>query len=119
MMRNPEAKHLDFSELKGLIQDNDKWLPSNIDMMAERKGKFLVCEWKRPMENFGGGQKILLKQLAKQSNFTVVIVVGNTDNGMAVDKFWRLTDKEQFEVLGTSIDEYKRYVKNWYINAEN
>ena len=113
MMRNPDAKHLNFSELQGLIPDNPKWLPSNIDMLAERKGKFLLCEWKRPNEEFGGGQKLLLKALSRQPDFTVLIVQGNTDNGMVVDKFWEL----KFDLLrhrGSSTLEFKLFVKRWY-----
>lgn len=117
MMRNPDAKHLDFSDLQGVIPNNPKWLPSNIDMLMERKGKFLLCEWKRPNEEFGGGQKLLLKALSKQPNFTVLIVQGNTDNGMEVSKFWQL----QFDMLrdrGSSVAELKLYIKQWYESAD-
>jgi len=65
MMRNPDARHLDFQDLAGLIPEHPKFLPSNLDMVYERKGHFLVCEWKRPHENFGGGQWILLQALAR------------------------------------------------------
>jgi hypothetical protein len=112
-MRNPDAKHLNFAELQGLIPDNPKWLPSNIDMLMERKGKFLLCEWKRPNEEFGGGQKLLLKALARQPDFTVLIVQGNTDNGMVVEKFWEV----EFDLLrhrGSSTLEFKLFIKRWY-----
>lgn len=117
MMRNPDAKHLNFADLQGVIPDNPKWLPSNIDMLMERKGKFLLCEWKRPNEEFGGGQKLLLKALSKQPNFTVLIVQGNTDNGMEVQKFWQL----QFDMLrdrGSSVAELKLFIKQWYESAD-
>lgn len=118
MMRNPDAKHLDFSELQGVIPDNPKWLPSNIDMLMERKGKFLLCEWKREGEEFGGGQKLLLKALAAHPDFTVLIVQGNTDNGMEVQKFWEVC----FDLLrfrGGSTAELKLFIKNWYEEVED
>jgi hypothetical protein len=118
MMRNPDAKHLDFSGLSGVIPDNPKWLPSNIDMLMERKGQFLLCEWKRPNEEFGGGQKLLLKALAKQPNFTVLIVQGHTDEEMVVDKFWQV----EFDLLrhrGDSLLELRLFIKRWYEQTES
>lgn len=114
MMRNPDAKHLDFSELQGIIQDNKKWLPSNIDMMMERNGKFLICEWKRPMETFGGGQKRLLQALANQESFTVLIVQGDTDNGMNVTGFWELMPFKMLRPRGKSLAEFKLFIRDWY-----
>ena len=114
MMRNPDAKHLNFAGIKGVIRDNPKWLPSNIDMMAERNGRFLVCEWKREHEQFGGGQKILLKQLAKVPQFTVLIIQGNTDNEMVVDKFWMLPTWGKPHLLGSSLDEFLTFIQDWY-----
>jgi hypothetical protein len=118
MMRNPDAKHLNFADLQGVIPDNPKWLPSNIDMLMERKGKFLLCEWKREGEEFGGGQKRLLKALASHPDFTVLIVQGNTDNGMEVQKFWEVC----FDLLrfrGGSTAELKLFIKNWYEEVED
>jgi hypothetical protein len=118
MMRNPNAKHLDFSDLQGVIPDNPKWLPSNIDMLMERKGKFLLCEWKRENEEFGGGQKRLLKALAAHPDFTVLVVQGNTDNGMEVQQFWEVC----FDLLrfrGGSTAELKLFIKNWYEEVED
>ena len=45
-MRNPDAKHIDFGELVGVIPSNPRFLPSNLDMVLERRGSFLVGEWK-------------------------------------------------------------------------
>ena len=66
LMQNPRATHVDFFQFKGLIESNPKACPSNIDMIFERKCKFLVGEWKRENENLNMGQEILLKNLAKQ-----------------------------------------------------
>ena len=72
-MRNPFAIHLNFDELLGTIPENPKILPSNIDMIYERCGKFLIGEWKRPNEKISIGQSILLNALATQDNFIVLI----------------------------------------------
>lgn len=117
MMRNPNAKHLNFSELIGVIPNNPSWLPSNIDMMAERKGKFLLCEWKRDGEDFGGGQKILLKALSAHPDFTVLIVQGDTDNGMTVEGFWEL-EGSRLKYKGINTEQLKKFIKNWYDEVE-
>jgi len=116
-MRNPFAKHLDFTDLQGVIEKNPKWLPSNIDMMAERNGKFLICEWKRPNEEFGGGQKILLQALANAQNFTVLIVQGNTDNGMIVENFWQLMPWKKLYLRGSGLFSFKSFIQDWYEGA--
>lgn len=118
MMRNPDAKHLDFTELQGIIPSNPKWLPSNIDMMAERKGKFLLCEWKREGEDFGGGQKILLKSLSAHPDFTVLIVQGDTDNGMNVTEFW-LLEGGKLKIKGKSTSDFKLFIRDWYQEVED
>ena len=62
-MRNPEAKHLDFGELRGIIPENPRFLPSNLDMILERHQQFFIGEWKRPNEPISKGQFILLSKL--------------------------------------------------------
>ena len=42
-MRNPKAEHVDFGFMENIIPSNPDWLGSNIDMICERKGKFLIA----------------------------------------------------------------------------
>ena len=65
-MRNSQAQHTDFGFLQGVIPSNPKFMPSNVDMMLERKGKFFIGEWKREGEQISMGQKILLRALASK-----------------------------------------------------
>ena len=109
-VRNPLAVHIDFTDLIGLM---GKRLPSNIDMMLERHGHFLVGEWKRENEQISIGQQILLKQLAKVERFTVLIIVGNTDNGMYVSKIWQLRYDESWSLVGNSTKDLKEYLIQW------
>ena len=110
MMRNRQAPHIDFAELQGLM---GKRLPSNIDMVMERHGKFLIGEWKRPNEEISMGQQILLKQFAKLPQFTVLIIVGDTDNGMNVNKIWHLRKDESWSFMGSSTKDLKEYLVAW------
>jgi hypothetical protein len=114
LMRNPEARHTDYEDLLGLIPSNSKFLPSNVDGIAERNGKFLIMEWKRPNERISKGQELLLKALAKLPNFVVIIIIGNTDNGMNVEKFYYLQPIGKNVLIGTSTQEFKDYYTFWY-----
>ena len=111
MMRNPFALHVDFTEFQGLIESNPKFLPSNLDMIMERNGKFLVAEWKRDTEVMPWGQELLLRKMVSP-NFTVLIIVG--DNGTNVSGFCILKEDGKRIVLGRTMDELKDYIKGWY-----
>jgi hypothetical protein len=118
-MRNAYASHTDFGFLNGIIQDNPKAMPSNLDMVLERKGKFLVGEWKRTNEEISVGQKILLKQLAILPNFTVLIINGYSDNeGIEIDKFYQV-GQSSLIYIDTGIDALKSYINTWYKLSNN
>jgi hypothetical protein len=115
LMNNPYATHVDFFQFKGMIASNPKAHPCNIDMMFERKCKFLVGEWKRENETMSKGQEILLKNLAKQPQFIVVIIHGNTDGKeTVVNKFEWISKKGEFKHGGNSFEELKNFVTRWY-----
>ena len=110
-MRNINAPHIDFAELKGLFGTKS---PSDIDMILRSGDRFLICEWKRgPNEKPMYGQELLLRFLSKNPNFTVLIVWGNTDNGMVVDKFFKVNFEGQCTILGNSLQKYKKYLVDW------
>ena len=114
LMRNPEAQHTDFEDLLGLIPNNPNFCPSNVDGIAERNGKFLIMEWKRPNERISKGQEFLLKALAKLPNFVVVIIIGDTDNGMNVEKFYYLNAMGKNLLMGNGTQQFKDFYKLWY-----
>jgi uncharacterized protein YuzB (UPF0349 family) len=113
LMRNAYATHIDFFRFKGFFNKNPNATPSNLDMIFERKEKFLVGEWKRPNEKLSVGQEILLKNLAKQDNFTVLIINGDTDAEMVVHKFWRIVDGTCV-LQGESAEDLKEFMNQWY-----
>lgn len=117
-MRNPDAKHLDFTELAGLFPDNPRFLPSNIDLIAERNGCFFISEWKRPEEDMSGGQRLLLRRLASLPKTIVLLVEGDTDNGMNVSEVLWIPPKGPMVVLGTDADAFKQAYKDWYAGAD-
>ena len=119
LMRNPDAAHTDYEDLLGLLPSNPKFLPSNVDGIAERNGKFLVMEWKRPNEKISKGQEFLLKALAKTPNFVVIIIIGDTDNGMNIERFYYLQPIGKNVLIGTSTQEFKDYYTFWYEWANN
>jgi hypothetical protein len=116
-MRNPDAKHINFEYLQGFIEDSPKVIPSNIDMVLERFGHFIFGEWKRENEQMGEGQKILLRNLAKLPNTTVLIITGHTDNGMHVSSIQKLTTESTLKTVGNSAKDLKKFMTEWYAEA--
>jgi hypothetical protein len=117
-MRNPDAKHTDFGDLIGVIPSNPKLLPSNLDMVIERFGQFLIGEWKRPSEKISLGQEILLKRLASKDDFVVLLIEGDTDDGMVVNKIEAFTKDGSLTHIGDDVNALKGFIKFWYEHAE-
>ena len=113
-MRNRYATHIDFSFLRGVIKDNPKAMPSNIDMVFERKGKFLFGEWKRTDEGVTLGQEILLKALAKHPDNTVLIITGHTDKGAYIKDIKQMCPFGKLIHIGNSVETLKTFINNWY-----
>ena len=113
-MRNAYASHTDFGFLRGVILDSPKAMPSNIDMIFERRGSFLIAEWKRKNEEISLGQKILLKALANQNKFTVLVINGYSDNtGTEVNEFYKVS-QDKLAILGNGVDKLKEFINTWY-----
>jgi hypothetical protein len=118
-MRNQYASHTDYADFVGVIGDNPNFVPSNVDGICERKGKFLVMEWKRPDEKVSKGQEILLKAMAKMSNFIVVIIYGDTEFDTKIDKFYLVNQNGSCSHIGSGFDSFKAYYQQWYEWADN
>lgn len=116
-MRNAHATHVDFGFLRGIIRDNPNFMPSNIDMVLERKGNFLFGEWKREDEEIKQGQKILLKQLAWLHR--VLLITGYVDTEPHITLIQEiLPTNGNLKVIGKSVEDLKNYIQNWYKDAE-
>ena len=118
-MKNVRATHVDFGFLRGLISENPKAMPCNIDMIFERKEHFLFGEWKRPNEDIKMGQEIVLVNLAKQPMNTVLLITGDTDNNEAnITDICRITETGMFKHIGKSVEDLKHILNEWYIKAD-
>ena len=118
LMRNMFATHTDYGDFKGLIPTNPAFIPSNVDGIAERNGHFLIMEWKRPGEQASGGQKILLKALAANPKFIVIVVIGHTDENMFVQEFYQYTPDGKAFLVGKGVNSFKEFYKQWYELAD-
>jgi hypothetical protein len=97
-----------------LVSNSPGFTPSNVDGIAERKGKFLVMEWKRQNEKSSKGQQYLLRSLAAQPNFIVVIIRGNTDNGVNMGNYYLVQPQGGCILIGNGFESFKAYYKQWY-----
>ena len=118
LMRNLYATHTDYADFKGLIPDNPMFVPSNVDGIAERNGKFLVMEWKNSKEKVSTGQKIMLQSLASKPDFMVVIIYGNTNNETVIDSYWLLTPQGKPVKTGVGFESFKQFYRQWYQMAD-
>jgi hypothetical protein len=114
IMRNVNAAHKDYGDFKGIIESNPNFVPCDLDGIAERKGYFLVMEWKRPGEEVSLGQQRMLQALAQTPKFSVIIMVGDTDNGVNLDHYWLLDSKGKPFKKGKDFEEFKQFYKLWY-----
>jgi hypothetical protein len=114
LMKSLLASHVDYGDFVGVIPNKPTFTPSDLDGIAERNGKFFVMEWKRPKEKVSTGQRIMLQALAGKPDFIVVIVIGDTDNGMKVQEFFLVQPQGSCIKIGTSKQEFIAYYKQWY-----
>lgn len=117
-MRNTHATHVDFGFLRGVIPSNPHFMPSNIDMVLERKGSFLFGEWKRQDEEIKTGQKILLKELAWLHR--VLLITGYVDTEPHITLIQEvLPTTGNLKVVGKSVADLNKYIQDWYKDAED
>tara|TARA_R100000541_G_scaffold640_2_gene4074 strand:- start:219 stop:605 length:387 start_codon:yes stop_codon:yes gene_type:complete len=113
-MKNVFAPHIDFSFLYGVIPENPKAQPCNIDGLFQRKNKFLVMEWKRPNENMNLGQKILLDALSEQKNFTVILIEGYSQDGKREIGNISVLKNEKFKYHGEGEGFLIQFMQRFY-----
>ena len=115
-MRNAHATHVDFGFLRGIIRDNPNFMPSNIDMVLERRGVFLFGEWKREDEEISQGQKILLTNLAW--HHTVIIITGYVDDKPHIGLIQKMTPTGKLTVVGQGEEDLISFLRGWYVEVE-
>ena len=115
-MRNANASHVDFGFLRGMIPTNPSFMPSNIDMIIERRGEFIFGEWKREGEKMSVGQRILLLALSKMH--TVLLITGYVDDEAYVSKVQVVTCNGKLNLIGKSKEDLIQYLQDWYDAVE-
>lgn len=120
-LRNPMVKLVDFTDLNGCIELNPKFAPSDIDMIYERNGHFLIGEWKKPEEALtsNSGQEKLLQAMANNERFTVLKIIGYSDENrkLYVQKIERLRRNGIWQTLhsvGDGVPRLREIVQKWY-----
>jgi hypothetical protein len=91
-------------------------MPSNIDMVLERKGMFLFGEWKREDEEIKTGQKILLKELAWIHR--VLLITGYVDTQPHISLIQQVLPNGNLKVMGKSVADLIKYIQDWYRDCE-
>ena len=118
LMKNRDAPHIDYGAFLGLLPNNPKITPCNIDGIIERRGKFLVLEWKRQNEAMSEGLRRTLQALAGTPGFQVWVVRGDTDDGLNIGSFWFVPPSGNPMKLGEGVDEFITAYRLWYEYAD-
>jgi hypothetical protein len=118
-MRNSYAAHTDFGFLLQAIPSNPKAIPSDIDMIFERKKQFFVGEWKMPGEHMSRGQELTLKALSELDNFSVYIVQGFSNNEEQVIKNIYKFINGKPKLIGNGIERFFSIYRAWYDFADS
>jgi hypothetical protein len=118
MMRNGAAPHIDFSDLEGMIESNPKLMPSNVDFILERRGKFLFGEFKKPDEEMSLGQNILLQALSRKPGFKVFIAVGWNEGTSLVIQQLTTIQNGVWETRACDLEGFKDAIRKWYAAVE-
>jgi hypothetical protein len=130
-LRNTTVQLVDYRDLEEIIDTNKSFACSDLDMIYERKGKFLIGEWKKKGEEISGGQLILLKALANTPNFFVLLITGYSENtNLVVQKIQFLNKKGEFEtkyeyedLFGDKLEDgvimLREMINTWYKWADN
>lgn len=115
-MRNPNAPHVDFGFLKGIIPFNEKILPSNIDMAYGVNGNFLFGEWKQIGEEIKEGQKILLRFLSEHPKTNLLLINGfSTKLDTQVFEIYHIKNRKQIYV-GHGINDLINIIIEWSVS---
>jgi len=118
-MRNPNAAHIDFGFLAGVIPSSPKAMPSDLDMIFERHKQFFIGEWKMLGEPISYGQEITLKALSGLDNFNVYIIQGySNSSGRVVGKIHKLVNNKLVN-MGEGEERLKSIIKAWWDYASN
>lgn len=118
-LRNTMVQLVDYRDLNGIIESNPLFACSDIDMIYERNGHFLVAEWKKPNEDVSGGQDILLKALAKSPKFNVIKVCGYSEGtALTVYDFYWLRPNGVWAYVGQGKERLIKFIQNWYAKVD-
>lgn len=106
----------DWAILDGCFGDT-KISPTDIDGMAERKGKFLVLETKRVGASIPTGQQLTFNALRDTGLFTIIIIWGEQNKPEAIEILYPAPHPVK-DKYSANIEELRRVVSGWYRYAD-
>lgn len=105
------ASKFDFSIFAGCF--GKRFIrPSDIDFVVERRGKFLVGEFKGRAGRVSQGQAILLDRLSELPNATVFLAYGSPPD--RIDAWECLNNGAR----GADLDSLRAFMAEWYASAD-
>jgi hypothetical protein len=89
---------------------DNKIMPSDIDKVLERRGKFLTFETKRSGQLIPTGQRLLFDALVRKPGWTHLVLWGDPDEPERMQVWPR-------EPEPAGRDEVRAFVRRWWLEA--
>lgn len=89
----------------------------DIDGILERKGHFLLVEWKSPGGHLSTGQRIMFNRMAELPNFAVFVLYGS--NTGEIEEYELFYKCKHYLRKSTSLAVIKKRFTTWECNAIN
>lgn len=107
----------DYSLFTGCFGDT-RIMPTDVDGIVERRGKFLVIEYKSGDTAIPRGQTVLLKRLSLLPAFTVIAIWREPCEPHATKTPIRIQVFPANDSEPTDTDYVRHFVKEWFSAAD-
>lgn len=104
----------DWGILRGCFGES-RIEPSDLDGIAERRGKFLILETKRPGVSVPLGQQILFEAMRRTGLCTIFIVWGERNRPHRIQV---MTRHKIHDPTPCDVEKLRSHVKAWYRFAD-
>ena len=99
-------------------------MPTDVDGIVERNGRYLVFEEKSPGVELTTGQRRMLEDLNRKHSMTIFIVWGDTAVPFVQSmSIWRIEEHDQDKSVRTvfpaSVEILKGKCRNWFLWADD
>ncbi len=87
---------------------------SDIDGILERRGRFLIIEWKEPGAVMSAGQDILFKTLSREYSFMVLFIHGKAIDANLITDATLLLGGREYGPIDMDLPRLQAVFREWW-----